>query len=306
MLNKITGLMAVVAMLSLAGCALPQGGDKHINPDYVKVEVPYVLNNIEQVKLIRLARMLNLEDASNREKAELLYARAVVYDRLGLSLIAQLSLMTALELDNQLPYIYAYLADLYISDNKFQEAYEAYDAALELAPNDEIVGYRGMGLLYGNRLVMAKEDLLTYYNAKPQDPHRMLWLYMVEASAKDPKAIDNLSKRRGTIEATKENDWVFGIIDVITNKVSEDKFWGSVLNNKEGLARPETLCESYYYLGKYHQLQGKEQLAQDYFKLAMMTNVVGFIEYRYALKEIARYEMRNKTIIHDISNEAEE
>jgi len=50
----------------------------------------------------------------------------------------------------------------------------------------------------------------------------------------------------------------------------------------------ERLCEAYFYLGKYMQMEGEQLQAVNYFKLALMTNVYGFVEHRYASVELNR------------------
>jgi len=51
-------------------------------------------------------------------------------------------------------------------------------------------------------------------------------------------------------------------------------------------ALTERLCEAYFYLGKYSQLQGDVNAAINFFKLALSTNVYEFVEHRYAKLEL--------------------
>ena len=51
-------------------------------------------------------------------------------------------------------------------------------------------------------------------------------------------------------------------------------------------ALTERLCEAYFYLGKYSQMQGDVNAAINFFKLAMSTNVYEFVEHRYAKLEL--------------------
>ena len=49
----------------------------------------------------------------------------------------------------------------------------------------------------------------------------------------------------------------------------------------------ERLCEAYFYLGHWHKLAGNLDKAIYYFKLTSTTGIHEFIEYKYALMELA-------------------
>lgn len=48
----------------------------------------------------------------------------------------------------------------------------------------------------------------------------------------------------------------------------------------------ERLCEAYFYLAKDAVEENKPLKAEDYFNLAMATNVYEFVEYKYAKLEL--------------------
>lgn len=94
---------------------------------------------------------------------------------------------------------------------------------------------------------------------------------------------------------SKDNNWAYKIVDVILGDLSEDEFWRTIFENnllEEGgeINKPERLCEAYFYLGKYHQINGEKEVAQDYFKLSLMTNVKYFIEYQSSTYEVNLYK----------------
>ena len=48
----------------------------------------------------------------------------------------------------------------------------------------------------------------------------------------------------------------------------------------------ERLCEAYFYLGKSAAIEGDRERAMNFYKLALMTNIYDFIEYRVARTEL--------------------
>ena len=57
-------------------------------------------------------------------------------------------------------------------------------------------------------------------------------------------------------------------------------------NVNSNKALTERLCEAYFYLGKYSQIQGDVNAAINFFKLTLSTNVYEFVEHRYAKLEL--------------------
>lgn len=296
MFNKIGKTFILFSLLSLlTSCSYFTTSSEHIDPEFIKIETPYYFDNQDQKQLIYLDYLGQKEKYNQYELLNHYYMKTMLYQKLGLSQYAYFSLDNMLMINSRFAPAYITKADLLLLMNRYQEAYEAYDSAVELDPkNKTLVGYRGIGMLYGKSFIAAKEDFLIYYNDDPTDPYRLLWLYFAEVSLKDPKAKDNLLSRYEKTTINKDNAWLSEIIEVIIGKKEEKLFWENVFKDKETSKIPEILCESYYYLGKYHQLSGYSSKAQDYFKLALMTNVVYFLEYGYSKLEVQRYAQQKE------------
>lgn len=288
MLHKLLEwcLLGFVSFLSIACTTTKQNDESQINPKFVIIETPFVVDEADQMRILKLSQLINSPNIDNVERSKLFFSRAVLYDRIGMAFLATLSLMAAIQENNELADAYSYLGILYAVDGKYLEAYDAFDAALELAPRVYSTYLnRGISLYYGHRSRSAHEDLDKYYQQNIQDPYRIIWLYIVEKSMNMPSDKEKLLQRFRLI-AAKDSLWINKLIEVILGLRTEEDFWSHLLEWAEKESNPETLCEAYFYLGKYHQLQGHEKMASDYFKLSIMTNVTYFMEYRFALIEL--------------------
>lgn len=288
MLNRVItwGTLVVLTFL-LFGCTTTEDYiDNHISSEFVLIQKPIVVSESDQMQILKLTQLINSPNITNIERSYFLYNRAVVYDRIGMGLLSMLSLMSAIQENTQNADAFSYLGMFYASEGKYLDAYDAFDAALELSPTLYGTYFnRGISLYYGSRIMSAHDDFLKYYDYDTQDPYRIIWLYWVESSMDNVQAKVNLMQRYKAI-LNKNEIWLNSLIDVILGNKTEDVFWKNLLLNVPTEKVPEVLCEAYFYLGKYHKVMGQNIMADDYFKLSLMTNVTYFIEYRFALREL--------------------
>ncbi len=299
MFKIINYSLIVLSSLWLNACSI-LNNDERINPDYVILEKPLEVSEIAQVEAIKLARSSEIMDLDAVGQAQVFYSLALAYEKLGLTIFNIGALGKAINLYPMEPSFYVYMGNILALEDKYAEAFEAFNSAIELEPNlTEVYGFRGLASIYANKVIVARDDLLKNYEIDKNDPYRILLLYFAETKLNDPNINPKslLEERYNNITQTTKNIWMNEIIEVILGLKDEKEFWEHVLDGRDGDLRAEILCESYYYLGKYYELMGQKNKAQDYFKLSMMTNVVYFIEYRYSLKEINRFEKKQTVSI---------
>lgn len=291
--NKIVTLLSFSLFFALTGCntmSSVQDNDQHINPTFIKIATPKVVTEEDQASLISVTQMLMDQNISGIDRSKLLYQRGEIYDRLGLDLLSLLSFMGSIQVNNELAPSYSYGGVFLALNGKYLEAYDAFDASLELDPRLYVTYLnRGIALYYGSRARAAVNDLDKYYRQDLQDPYRQLWLYIVESRVYPDEYIERLKKRFRLINV-KSNYWISSLIEVIIGQRTEADFWEHVLDGAKKEEIPERLCEAYFYLGKYHEILGERTKAIDYYKLSAMTNVSYYMEYRYALKDIELLE----------------
>ena len=139
-------------------------------------------------------------------------------------------------------------------------------------------------MYYGGRAELSLDDFNTFYQQKKNDPYRILWLYLAE-SATDRLSAKIALKQQASLVA--DNIWAKKIIKLYLQEISHQQFVSQLtvgVNSSKALS--ERLCEAYFYLGKFYQLQGKRKSAANFFKLALSTNVYEFVEHRYAKLEL--------------------
>ena len=101
MFNRVI-LSLAFGGLVLTGCAGLNGtagtaADGHIDPSFVKIVTPRVVDTSDQMLIIKLSRQIANPNITKAERARLLYERSFVYDKTGLSLLAQLGIMSSIQ-----------------------------------------------------------------------------------------------------------------------------------------------------------------------------------------------------------------
>ncbi|RUO65664.1 lipoprotein NlpI [Pseudidiomarina planktonica] len=276
-------LVLLLLAVSLSGCA-SQSNLRNNLPVAEPVQTRFAYE-IELGKLNDFMR----QDIAGDQLGELLYRRGALYDALGLRTLARIDFNHALEYIPDLANAYNYLGIHFTVLGEYQYAYDAFDSVLELEPEH---GYallnRGVAAYYHGRYEHAQTDMRGYAERDPTDPYRVLWLYLAEHEVDAEQARRNLADYYADIP---ESEWAREIIGVYLGEQSIREFLNSDFNDNAS-DNPNTvaerLCEAYFYLGKMLQRQQRNEDAKLFFRLALSTNVLEFVEHRYASVELAR------------------
>lgn len=270
--------------LSLTGCALsrpPADAMSHIviaEPE--RAEFRY------EIELAKLNQVLREEDLDNEQLGMLYYRRGAIYDSLGLRTLARMDFNRTIDYLPRMADAYNFLGIQYTELTEFDYAYEALDSAIELDPEHPYAYLnRGIAEYYDKRTKFAVKDFERHWQLQPSDPYRVLWLYLAQARQTPEIALQELAKNA---EAIEPNDWANDIVKLYLGELSEQQFLSRMTDNLRDQEKlTERLCEAYFYLGKYMQMQQRWAQAMNYFKLALTTNVHEFVEHRYAPIELA-------------------
>ncbi|AWK13909.1 lipoprotein NlpI [Candidatus Fukatsuia symbiotica] len=240
----------------------------------------------QEVVLARMEQILISRTLTDDERAQLLYERGVLYDSLGLRALAQNDFSQALALRPDMPEVFNYLGIYLTQAGNFDAAYEAFDSVLELDPTYNYARLnRGISLYYGGRFLLALKDLQAFYEDNPNDPFRLLWLYLVESEI-DTKAARVALQQR--YEKSDRGQWGWNIIEFYLSKISEKTLLKELKEDAiDNTSLAEHLSETNFYLGKYYLNQGDKSTASALFKLTVANNIHNFVEHRYALLELA-------------------
>nr|WP_232818251.1 lipoprotein NlpI [Zobellella maritima] len=271
--------MSLLGLLVTA-CSAPQV----VTPTLI-LPVPMQVSYESELSLARLGQMLNYPDLTAEQRAELFFQRGVVFDRVGLRAMARLDFNRALR--DKPDFADAYnLNGVYLTQNQeFDEAYEAFDSALELAPDYHYAHLnRGIALYYGGRPTLAARDLKTFLDEDPSDPYRLLWWYL----ALEQVDTDEAQRLLSTHLAQYGNDeWAWDIVKVYLGQSTDEALLNRISNeSQDNQELAERLCEAYFYLAKQAQRNDQPEQAAAYFKLTLATNIHDFVEHRYALLEL--------------------
>lgn len=284
-LSKFVLLPLITLLVACESVPQSHTGQKETNvsmvvlPIATAVQVDYQ----DEVKLLRLNQLIAEHKGDKKQKALLFYERGIIYDRIGLNAHSRYDFTQSINMDPLFADAYNSLGVYLLLGKSYDEAFDAFDAAIEL--NDELQYsylHRAMGLYQVKRYPLASRDINKFYEMDTSDPFRSLWRYIIDSKIDQQKAL-------ATLQAVDKPDnhyaWLF--VDVITGRLSERDLFATigkgVDTNKEIAQR---LCEAYFYLGHWHKLSGNLDKAIYYFKLATTTNIHEFIEYKYALMEL--------------------
>jgi len=264
----------------LAGC---------VNDDWRKEQIlaiPVQATLQQEVILARIEQIFLTRILTDDERSRLLYERGVLYDSLGLRALAQNDFSQALTIRPDMPEIFNYLGIYLTQAGDFNAAYEAFDSVLELDPNYNYAHLnRGISLYYGGRFLLAQDDLKKFYQDDPDDPFRLLWLYLVEREI-NAKAAKIALKQR--YEKSNKEQWGWNIIEFYLGKISIKTLMRHlVVDTVDNTSLAERLSEANFYLGKHYLSLGDKETASVLFKLTVANNIHNFVEHRFALLELA-------------------
>ncbi|MFT5677255.1 MAG: lipoprotein NlpI [Paraglaciecola sp.] len=280
--------IVVIILLSsfLAGCAAnmqTQMGNAQMGN--LLLAEPAPMSARSQMAIARYNQILVQASLKDEERAQLFHQRGMLYDSVGLSGLAQFDFNQALRLKPDMAEAYNSIGVHYTQQMEFAEAYEAFDATLDINPDYDFAFLnRGIALYYGGRPDLAIEDFDAFYSKDESDPYRALWSFIAAREVDTNRALAELNDSRKQLD---ENNWATKLVDLYLGEITENGLLNGLIKGVTSQQQlTDRLCEAYFYLGKYHSAKGNRGVASNYFKLALSTNVFEYVEHRYARLEL--------------------
>ncbi|GAC33402.1 lipoprotein NlpI [Paraglaciecola polaris] len=284
MQNKFFSLILLGFLLG--GCASDnqlQGSQAQMSNLLLAEPAPMSVRS--QMAIARYSQILAKAPLEEHERAELLHQRGMLYDSVGLAGLAQYDFDHAIRLKPDMAEAYNSLGVHYTQQMNFIQAYEAFDATLDINPEYEFAFLnRGIALYYGGRPDLAVNDFGEFYRKDQSDPYRALWSFIAHSELDQTEALMTLSKNR---ESLDNDNWATHLVDLYLGRIDEQALLNGLIQGVTSQQElTDRLCEAYFYLGKYNSAQGNRGVASNYFKLALSTNVFEYVEHRYARLEL--------------------
>lgn len=285
--------LVVIAALAVSGCSSTSSNS---DAKFKENSQPHLVNNVliteplyvdykSELAIAKLTQLVNHANLDKEKLAQLLYDRGVIYDSLGLKSLAQLDFRRALEVKPAHADAYNFIGIHLTLIGQYEQAFDAFDSALEINPEHGYVHLnRGIALHYYGRYGLSIEDLETFHLKNNSDPYRAIWLYLSEAQVNREDARLRLLYNSTLLD---KSQWAFQIIQMLLGEMDHQTFirqMGENLANSRELA--ERLCEGYFYLAKSSLMKGEIEMAKNYFRLALTTNIYEFVEHKYARLEL--------------------
>ncbi len=276
-------LFISIACVFLSACSVlkntgPSDADFNIFPMASAVQG----NNQDESKLLLLTQLILFKNKLKpAQKAMLFYERGLIYDKIGLTGYAHFNMMQAVNEDPTFAPPYNVLGFILLKNHAYEDAFEAFDSAIELDKHMTISYlYLAVGLLQVGRNNIAKTEIEKFYQGNKQDPYRILWRYIINSKIDQQSALKNLKAAK-----KKKDDplFIWTIVDYFAGRISQrDVIELSTVGIKTNEAYAERLCEIYFYLATWEREHGYRNKAIYYYKLSIATNVSDFIEYKYS------------------------
>ncbi|MCW8834467.1 MAG: lipoprotein NlpI [Colwellia sp.] len=287
-LNKFALILLICVALLAQGCATSTGANNRshsVGLEQLIIAEPAPVNFKSEIAIARYSDFLTRAKLTDEQNAKVLFDRGVLYDSVGLRTLARIDFTQALQLNNKLADAYNFLGIYFTQIREFSQAYEKFDSALDLDPNHEYAYLnRGIALYYGDRPELAAQDFEVFSQDHNDDPYRLLWLYLAQYQINVDTAKKNLAQKASMVD---DLNWAKQVIHLYLGDITQEDFISGLAQGIDSnKALTDRLCEAYFYLGKYNQMQDNTGAAMNFFKLSISTNVYEFVEHRYAKLEL--------------------
>lgn len=286
-LNKPTlASLLLCAAVSISGCvSTPQAPQGVLVEDPLFPE-PQAVPMRSEIAISRMSEILQSAKLDKAQQAQLYYERGVMYDSVGLSVLARIDFIRALRLKPDMADAYNFVGIHHTLNGDYDSAFEAFDSALELNPKYQYAYLnRGIALQYDDKLDLAIQDFIKFQSLQPNDPYRALWRFFAESEKDLPGAKATLLQSKAGLD---QQVWATQIVAFYLGEISEDELTAIAAEAVDPKQLAEQLCELYFYLGKWQIMQNNPTAAAKSFKLALATNVYEYVEYRHARIELMR------------------
>ena len=292
--NFAVFLTILFSVFVLSGCV--SLSDAFVSKNKVVLAEQNPSQHFEQeVMIVRISQVLLVGKMSNEERASLHFERGVLYDSLGLWALARYDFTQALALQPKMAAVYNYLGLYLLLDEDYDGALEAFNTVFSLDPDYEYTFLnRALNFYYVERYNLAEQDFLEFYQRNKSDPYRVLWLYLNDLKFKPAEAQKNLAQRAIGLS----NDyWGTYIVQYYLGKLSVQELQNKAQHfaAQTSTQYAEILTETYFYLAKQKLNMGRVDEAETLFKLAVANQVYNFVEYRFAVFELAKLGQQAQT-----------
>jgi lipoprotein NlpI len=215
----------------MSGCASlsPTAQQQSNATDFANLVIaePVVPSYRAQHALFQLNQAVQNEQLGQTDRAQLLYQRGLIYDKLGLDGFAMLDFRQAQKMHPAMPDVYNSLGIHFLANGEHEKAYEAFDAALEF-DNEYAFAYfnRGLTAYYDERYALSVKDLDAYVALQNDDPLRHLWRYFAARQLEPSAALAALQQARAQLDS---NNWSVRLVDVFLGTATTAEVFADVL-----------------------------------------------------------------------------
>lgn len=285
---KLNNGLFILLILLLCGCHQASLDRVRSAPLFDLPEQNMQVHLAQEEMIAKIGEVLSLKTLTTKDRGTFYFERGVLYDSLGLWTLARYDFAQALKFQPKMAEVYNYLGLYSLLEEDYSNALKAFNRVLKLNPHyDYAYLNRGLSFYYSHQLKLATRDFFKFYQADKTDPYRVLWLYLSELKLAPTVARSNLKERSKTLS---NEYWGTNIVRYYLGELSLPQLQQKIeaIKDKASTEYAEVLTETYFYLAKQQLYLDNQQQAKELFKLALINQIYGFVEYRFALLELLK------------------
>ena len=142
---------------------------------------------------------------------------------------------------------------------------------------------RGTVRFYLGQHSDAARDFRRSLNLDGPEPYRILWLYL----SRERAGFDAREELAALAERLASEDWPAPLIGLFRGETSPEEILASIGSADQRRQR-ELECETNFYVGQYHLLNGNISAATESFRRSVATRITTFVEFAGAKMELKR------------------
>jgi lipoprotein NlpI/transglutaminase-like putative cysteine protease len=217
-------------------------------------------------------------------KAQVLLNRAIQLDNLGFCKLANADYEEALKLASNDAELLAAAAVNSFSLGQDEKAleYAKKSSSLDVSHTP----YRIMAQVnyFEKNYVEAKKNILAQLKQRNEtdNGYAAIFLYLTSRRNQEDAlaAVKNYSSKNSSA-------WPYPVLQFLTGQASYEKALEAAKSGQKDASR---LCELYFYAGEKHLIDGRVELAREFFKMSLDTGVVEFSEYVMAKRSLQQLD----------------
>jgi lipoprotein NlpI/transglutaminase-like putative cysteine protease len=241
-----------------------------------------------RIREVMMTEAIDGNRLAPKARAQAYESRAIARNFIWKRELALEDAKKAVELDPKNLQLRLTLSDVQFSLGQMKESLATLADPLATADKDnfDVLYQRGKSHFYNGQTTEALKDFTkaSQLSSSARRPMVLLWLALASGvNGEETK------KRLVALNAKADGDtWPGKLLQLYLGERSEESLLAAAKDTKSESVRRSQLCEANFYIGALHNLNGDKAKAAKFYKSALDTEVLEYVEYRAAKFELSK------------------